>query len=73
MPRNVFVLRSKTGWNAAEVLAKHVKLIAQAAASSLPGSTCLLTMDVCKLHLNEKVVRACRSHGIQYHLVPAKA
>eukprot|EP00969_Alexandrium_andersonii_P117033 5176035-Alexandrium_andersonii.AAC.1 len=32
MPRNVFVLRSQKGWNAAEVLAKHVKLIAHAGA-----------------------------------------
>eukprot|EP00969_Alexandrium_andersonii_P084289 3718348-Alexandrium_andersonii.AAC.1 len=72
MPGHIFVLQSNKGWNTAEVLAKHAKLIAQAAARSLPNSTCLPTMDVAKLHLNWKVVRACRSHGIQYHLVPAK-
>ena len=71
-PQNVYVLRTKNGWNSARVLARRVRLLAKILEAAAPGRAVLFTLDVARLHLALPVIRACRQYGLMYHLVPAK-
>ena len=71
-PRNVYVLRTKNGWNSTRMLARHVRLLAKILESAAPGRAVLFTLDVARLHFALPVIRACRQHGLMFHLVPAK-
>ena len=72
LPANVFLLRTKKGWNSSAILVKHIQVLARVARRAAPGRQVLLSMDVARLHLPEPVVRACHREGIFYHLVPAQ-
>ena len=72
MLQNVYVLRTKNGWNSARMLAQHARLLAKILEAAAPGRAVLFTLDVARLHLALPVIRACRQYGLMYHLVPAK-
>ena len=71
-PRNVYLLRTKKGWNSSDILARHVRILARAIAGATAGRKVLLTMDCARLHLTPAVTRACSDAGVYYHSVPAK-
>ena len=71
-PANVYLLRTKKGWNSSEILARHVRILARAIAAVTAGRKVLLTMDCARLHLTPAVTRAFSDCGVYYHLVPAR-
>ena len=71
-PANVYLLRTKKGWNSSEILARHVRILARAIAGATACRKVLLSMDCARLHLTPAVTRACSDVGVYYHLVPAK-
>ena len=71
-PANVYLLRTKKGWNSSQILARHVRILARAIHPAIAGRKVMLTMDCARLHLTPAVTRACADSGVYYHLVPAK-
>ena len=72
LPRNVFLVRQKKGWNTTQLMVRIIKILGRLLAPHLGGLQPVLSMDCAKIHLHRSVVRACASAGIWYCLVPAK-
>eukprot|EP00974_Lingulodinium_polyedra_P014992 1450940-Lingulodinium_polyedra.AAC.1 len=53
-------------------LARSVRILANILESAAPGRAVLFTLDVARLRVVLPVIRACRQHGLVFHLVPAK-
>ena len=72
LPRNVFVLRCKKGWNSTQVMLQMIgalkTVLRPYAAERLP----ILLLDAATCHLHSSIIAACVRCGMKYCLVPAR-
>jgi hypothetical protein len=70
-PSNVVLVRQKSAWNNAALMANIVGRIAAAVRPYLDAYQPVLIMDVVSLHTRRVVLEACRRHAICPVFVPA--
>ena len=72
LPANVILLRTKNGWNNAQLLQRHVKVLGDLLRVHAAERPCFLCMDAARIHLAPAVLRACRRQRLRFLLIPAQ-
>ena len=71
-PANVYLVRQKSAWSNAQLLARVINVLAEALRPFLGEAQPVLLMDACRLHLHSDVLQACWRHGLWAVCVPAR-
>ena len=71
-PDNVYLVRQRSAWNDAELLARIVHLLGAVLRPYASFFHPVLLLDACRLHISDVVLRACNQEGIYLVVVPAK-
>ncbi len=68
---NIFLLRHKSSWVRAPLLASLLRVVATAIRLSEPTAYIMMSMDACSVHLSPAVLRAAARQKIHLHFIPA--
>ena len=71
-PDNVYLVRQRSAWNNAELLARIVHLLGAVLRPYISFFQPVLLLDACRLHMSDVVLRACNEERIYLVIVPAK-
>ena len=71
-PANVVLVRQKSAWNNAALMASIVGWIAESVRLHAENYQPVLVMDVVSLHTRRVVLQACQRHGVWTVFVPAR-
>ena len=67
----IFVLRRKSAWLRADVVANLINVLGEALAPFANTCRFILMLDAAKIHFSKRVVQACTRHSIHLLYVPA--
>ena len=72
LPPNVYFIRQKSGWNNATLMVQIIKAFKLGLLPIFDDWQPVLILDGHRLHISDKVVRACNIAEFYYILVPIK-